>query len=224
MSIINLSLYVLISDDQTGRKLDQALDSMNDFLARYDRFQTVVDFHTEFMDSGDAKSYLDLTLQPADDKYYLLSVVDDPKGRTRTTDTITRTSTNQGPWTTTREIKEKSYKDRLKFSAQLAKRWNDLVIREVIIESSGGAGPDYFLWDDRFKLSLEAFDLGSEDRPRLKAKAHLYFWKNFYVTAGYDDFNSSHDKDRSLFGGLGFYFTDEDIKHLLSSVPTGGIN
>ncbi|MFP4109869.1 MAG: MCE family protein, partial [Desulfonatronovibrio sp.] len=150
MSIINLSLYVLISDDQTGRKLDQALDSMNDFLARYDRFQTVVDFHTEFMDSGDAKSYLDLTLQPADDKYYLLSVVDDPKGRTGTTDTITRTSTNQGPWTTTGEIKKKSCKDRLKFSAQLAKRWNDLVIREVIIESSGGAGPDYFLWDDRF--------------------------------------------------------------------------
>lgn len=214
----------LISDDQTGQKLDQALDSMNDFLARYDRFQTVVDFHTEFMSSGDTKSYLDLTLQPSEDKYYLLSLVDDPKGRTRTTDTITRTSTGGGPWQTTREIQDKTYKNRLKFSAQLAKGWEDLVLRGGIIESSGGAGLDYFLWDDRVKLSLEAFDLGSDDRPHLKARANLYFWKNFYLTAGYDDFISSHDQDRSLFGGLGFFFTDEDLKYLLSSVPTGGIN
>ncbi len=219
------TLGKLMSDDTTGQKIDDALDGINEFLDRFDRFQTVVDFHSEYMfRSGDAKSYLNLTLQPAEDMFYLLSLIDDPRGRTRTTETITRTRTNQGSWATTEKIEDKTEKNRLKFSAQMAKRWNDLILRGGIIESTGGVGVDYFLWDDRVKLYLDAFDLGSDDRAHLKAGANLYFLRNFYLTAGYDDFISKIDKNRSFFGGLGFYFTDQDLKYLLSSVPLGAVD
>lgn len=216
------TLGKLISDDETGRKVDDALDGINEVLNRYDRFQTVVDFHTEYMfKSGDTKSYLNLTLQPGEDMFYLLSLIDDPGGRTTTTETITKTRTNNRAWTVTEEIEDKTEKDRLKFSAQLARRWDNLILRGGIIESKGGFGADYFLWDDRIKVYLDAFDFGSDDRAHLKAGANLYFLNNFYMTAGYDDFISKNDKNRSFFGGLGFYFTDEDLKYLLSSVPLG---
>ncbi|MFP4396485.1 MAG: MlaD family protein [Desulfonatronovibrio sp.] len=219
------TLGKLISDDETGRKVDDALDGINEVLDRYDRFQTVVDFHTEYMfESGDTKSYLNLTLQPGEDMFYLLSLIDDPKGRTQTTETITKTRTNKGAWTVAEEIEDKTEKDRLKFSAQLARRWDNFILRGGIIESKGGFGADYFLWDDRIKIYMDAFDFGSDDRAHLKAGANLYFLNNFYMTAGYDDFISKNDKNRSFFGGLGFYFTDEDLKYLLSSVPLGSMD
>lgn len=219
------TLGKLMSDDTTGEKIDDALDGINEFLDKFDRFQTVVDFHTEYMfRSGDTKSYLNLTLQPSEDMFYLLSLVDDPKGRTETRETRTKTRTDGGAWTTTEKIEDRTYKDRIKFSAQIAKRWNDLILRGGLIESSGGFGMDYFLWDERIKLSLDAFDLGSDDRAHLKAGANLYFLKNFYLTAGYDDFISKVDKNRSFFGGVGFYFTDQDLKYLFSSVPLGAVD
>ncbi|RQD56909.1 MAG: MCE family protein [Desulfonatronovibrio sp. MSAO_Bac4] len=219
------TLGKLISDDETGQKIDDALDGINEFLDRFDRFQTIVDFHTEYMfESGDTKSYLNLTLQPAEDRFYMFSLIDDPKGRTESRETVTKQRTGGGSWTTTEEIRDRTEKDKLKFSAQLAKRWNDLILRGGIIESTGGVGMDYFLWDDRIKLFAEAFDLGSDDRAHLKAGANLYFLQNFYLTAGYDDFISRNRDNRSFFGGLGFYFTDEDLKYLMSSVPVGSMD
>ncbi len=212
------TLGKLISEDDTGRKIDEALDGINEFLDRFDRFQTVVDFRSEYMArSGDMKSYLNLTLQPAEDRFYLLSLIDDPRGRTRTTDTVTKRWENDQYVGKTREREEKTYKDRLKFSAQLAKRWNDFILRGGLIESTGGFGMDYFLWDDRIKLYTDVFDLGA-DRPHLKSGANLYFLDNFYLTAGFDDYLSKHGQS-SFFAGLGFYFTDEDLKYLISSVP-----
>jgi phospholipid/cholesterol/gamma-HCH transport system substrate-binding protein len=173
--------------------------------------------------SGDTKSYLDLTLQPSEDMFYLLSIVDDPRGRTERTETHTKRTVG-GVTTRTKEVRDRTHKDRIKFSAQIAKRWNDMILRGGLIESSGGFGMDYFLWDERIKLSFDAFDLGSDDRAHLKAGANLYFLKNFYLTAGYDDFISKVDKNRSFFGGVGFYFTDQDLKYLFSSVPLGAVD
>ncbi len=212
------TLGKLISEDDTGRKIDDALDGINEFLDRFDRFQTVVDFRSEYMArTGDMKSYLDLTLQPAEDRFYLLSLVADPRGRTRTTESVERTRVDGGRWKVTETIEDKTYKERFKFSAQLAKRWNDFILRGGLIESTGGFGMDYFLWDERIKLYTDVFDLGA-DRPHLKSGANLYFMDNFYLTAGLDDYLSKQGGS-SFFGGLGFYFTDEDLKYLMSSVP-----
>ncbi len=211
------TLGKLITEDDTGRKIDDALDGINEFLDRFDRFQTVVDFRSEYMArTGDMKSYLNLTLQPAEDRFYLLSLVDDPKGRTRITDTTTRKWVDSEFQREVREREEKTQKDRIKFSAQLAKRWNNFILRGGLIESTGGFGMDYFLWDERIKLYTEFFDLGA-DRPHLKSGANLYFLDNFYLTAGFDDYVSR--RDSSFFAGLGFYFTDEDLKFFMTSVP-----
>jgi phospholipid/cholesterol/gamma-HCH transport system substrate-binding protein len=209
----------LINDDKTGKELDKALEGINKYLAKQEEFKTSVDFHSEWMaDTGDVKSYLNLKLQPSEDKYYLLGVVDDPKGRTETTITETKWRTNGGAWQKREEHEKETKEDRLKFNAQLAKRWHDLVLRGGLIESSGGIGLDYYLWEDRIKFFAEAFDFDDEDPPHLKAGGSLYFLRNFYITAGMDDFVSDSG-DESFFAGAGIYFTDDDLKYIMSSAP-----
>lgn len=214
------TLGKLVNDKKTGKELDKALEGINKYLEKQDTFKTAVDFHAESMSSGDIKSYLNLKLQPSEDKYYLLGVVDDPKGRTKTTETLTRTQAGGGSWVETREEETKTEKDGLKFNAQIAKRWGDWALRGGLFESTGGAAVDYYLWDDRVELYFEAFDFDDDDPPHLKTGAKLYFLKNFYLTAGLDDALAEDGDDRAVFGGVGLYFTDEDLKYLFTSAPS----
>lgn len=211
------TLGALVNDNATGRNLDRALEGLGDYLAKQDQFRTQVDFHAEALTTGDVKSYLDIKLQPSEDKYYLLGIVDDPKGRTRTTDTTTRTQVGGGAWVQTRENKEETVQEGLKFNAQIAKRWSNLALRGGIFESTGGAGVDWFLWDDRVRLFFEAFDFDDHDPAHLKAGVRVNFLSNFYVTGGLDDFASG--QNRAGFVGAGLFFTDDDLKFLLGSAP-----
>ncbi|MEW5774996.1 MAG: MlaD family protein [Thermodesulfobacteriota bacterium] len=210
------TLGKLVNDDKTGKELDRALEGLGDYLAKQEQLRTEVDFHSEALTSGDVKSYLSLKIQPSEDKYYLLGIVDDPKGRTKTTDTTTRTQTG-GSWVETREHKEETVEEGLKFNAQIAKRWSNVALRGGIFESTGGAAVDWYLWDDRVSLFLEAFDFDDHDPAHLKAGARLTFLSNFYLTGGVDDFASG--KDRAAFVGAGLFFTDDDLKYLLGNAP-----
>ena len=100
----------------------------------------------------------------------------------------------------------------------VAKRYENLVFRSGIIESTGGVGLDYYLFDDRLKLSFEAFDFDTDKETHLKGCADFGFFKYLYVTAGFDDFISDEGRS-SFFVGAGLRFEDDDIKYLLTSAP-----
>jgi len=209
------SLGRLINDDTTSKELDKALEGINKYLEKQDTFRTTLDFRSEVLaDSGNVKSYLDLTLQPSEDHYYILGVVSDPEGRTRETETVTQTWVG-GSYSERREIEEKTERDKITFNAQIAKRWHNVALRGGLFESTGGVGADVYLWDDRVRLYAEAFDFDKDDPPHLKAGGRLYFLKNFYLTAGVDNFAS----DASFFGGVGLSFTDDDLKYIMTSAP-----
>lgn len=213
----------LVNDETTADELDKALEGVNRYLEKQDTFKTVLDFHGEHIaETGDIKSYLNVELHPGESHYYLLGLVSDPKGRTEETETLTRTWTGGG-YDETREIEEETKRDGLKFNAQIAKRWGDLALRGGIFESTGGVAADYYLWDDRIQAFFEAFDFDEDDPAHLKAGLKLYFLKNFYVAAGFDDF-ASDTGDSSFFAGAGLRFTDEDLKYIMSSAPIPGMN
>jgi phospholipid/cholesterol/gamma-HCH transport system substrate-binding protein len=216
------TIGMLINDESMAEDLDQTLERLNALLTRQEQFRTILDVSSEYLTaSGDLKTYLTLRLQPSEDKFYLLSIVDDPRGRTETTERNIRTRVDGGPWQETQTIIEETERDGLKFSAQIAKRWRDLVLRGGLIESSGGFGVDYYMLDDRLQFMFEAFDFDLDDRPHLKTGLKLYFLHNFYLTAGFDDFVSDAG-NRSFYTGLGFYFTDDDLRYLLTSIPIPG--
>lgn len=212
------TLGKLINEDTTAKNLDKTLEGLNKYLSKQDKFKTSIDVHSEYLtDTGDTKSYVTLQIKPSVDKFYSLSIIDDPKGETKKTSTYRRYRTDKGAWHTYEEEEKETKEDGLKFSLQIGKRFHDFVVRGGIIESSGGVGLDYYLWDDRVKLFFEAFDFDDEDPAHLKAGGNIYLLRNVYLTAGMDDFADS--EDRSFFVGGGLFFTDEDIKYILGSTP-----
>ena len=205
----------LINDDNMADNLEETMAGINDYFTKTDAFKFNIDFHLEQLTRhSDTKSYLNLKIQPKADKYYLLGLVSDPAGLTTTTDTLT----TEVPGNTISTHKETTDRDKVKFNAQIAKRYKDFVFRGGILESTGGLGLDYFLFDDRLKLSFEAFDFNNDSKTHLKCGANLTFLKYLYLTTGFDDFISD-EGGSSFFIGAGLQFEDDDIKYLLTSAP-----
>jgi phospholipid/cholesterol/gamma-HCH transport system substrate-binding protein len=208
------TLGKLVQEDETVDNLNTTLESINEYLRKEGRFRTYIDYSGEYLFEQEAlKSYLSLRIQPKQDKYYVLGIVDDPAGKkSRTEETIIVDGVEQTIY------REKIDKDAIKWTAQISKRYYDLGLRAGIFESTGGVGADYFLYDDRLICSFEAFDFDPDENPHLKLRAEFTPLQFIYVTAGYDDFISKSDNE-SFFLGFGLRFSDEDIKTLMTEIP-----
>ena len=205
------TLGKLVSENTVHDNLNKTLTGINSYLGRVETFKTYLGYRGEYLfDAQDTKSYFSLRLQPKADKYYLIEIVDDPRGKKATETTET---TIGGATTTTTEVKTS---DSLKFSAQIAKRFRDVTLRGGIIESTGGVGFDYYMFKDRLKFTFEAFDFDKKRNPHLKAGLTFNLNKYFFIVGGYDDFVSKLKLESPYFG-VGFHFEDDDIKYLLGS-------
>ncbi len=203
------TLGKLIYEDDAYTNLTGALAGLKKFFQKAEAWQFHLGVRGEYLTKPEnTKTYVSLKVQPAKDKYYLLEVVDDPRGNV-TTETTKRTVDGKETL-----IQEEITDDKLKFSLEIAKRFQDFTLRGGLIESSGGVGADYEFFDDKLKLSLDAWDLG-ETTPHLKFTSAFYFYERMFVSAGADDFiNKDYD---SFFAGVGFMFSDQDLKYLLGS-------
>ncbi len=209
------SIGKLINEDETVENINASLVSINDYLQKQEDYKTYLNYRGEYLfDSTEVKSYLSLRIQPREDKYYLLQIVDDPGGKEEVTDTTTTIGGGTPSLTHTVETD----KDALKFSAQIAKRYYNIGLRGGLFESTGGVGLDYYLFNDSLTLSLEAFDFDPDRNAHLKFKADYRPFKYIYITSGFDNFISDEGKE-SFFIGAGISFADEDIKSLLSDIP-----
>lgn len=201
----------LMTDD----KLYTSLNKAADYVTRADRFRFIFDFRGEYMmKDSNTKGYFGVTLQPSKEKFYLLHLVNDPRGKITVTDTILK----QDSVTTT--VKEEKIEDKLKFSAQIGRRYKDLAGRIGFFENTFGMGGDYFLLDDNGKISIEAWDFNSKEpgntKAHLKVSLGYTLFKYIFLTGGYDNFLN---KDRrQFFVGGGLRFEDEDLKYLLGIV------
>ncbi len=208
------TLGKLVNEDETVENINTSLTSINDYFQKQDSYKTYLNYRGEYLfDDNELKSYLSLRIQPREDKYYLFQIVDDPGGKEEVTDTTRITN-----GTTTTEHTVETDKDALKFSAQIAKRYYNIGLRGGLFESTGGVGLDYYLFNDRLTLSLEAFDFDPDRNAHLKFKADYRPFKYIYITSGFDNFISDEGKE-SFFIGAGISFADEDIKSLLSDIP-----
>ncbi|MHB9096626.1 MAG: MlaD family protein [Syntrophales bacterium] len=204
------SIGKLVNDDETVRNLNEGLTGLNRYVNKAEQFRTFLGYRGEYLfQKSNAKSYLDLRIQPKEDKFYLLGIVSDPRGR-RTT----KEYTTGGVTTRTEEWD----RDGLLFNAQIAKRYRDVVLRGGLLESTGGIGIDYFALNDKLKFTFEAFDFGNDRRAHLKAGAEYQLFKHLYLTAGWDDFISDRE-NRSIYGGFAIRFEDDDLKYLLTTTP-----
>ncbi len=210
------TLGKLVNDNTVADSLTNTLDGINRYVRKSESLKTFLDYHLEYqMRPSEYKHYVSLRLQPAADKYYMLGVVDDPRGRFDST-TTTTTVDGSPPVTVTSD----SYSKKLKLSAIVAKRFSDLTIRGGILESTGGLGLDYELLRDRFTVGVDAFDFTRKDTSaHLKVFGNYDIVKNLYITGGVDDILNNKKDFRTFFLGFGIKFADEDLKTVLGAVP-----
>jgi phospholipid/cholesterol/gamma-HCH transport system substrate-binding protein len=200
----------LVNDDETVKNLNEGLTGISRYVNKAEQFRTFLGYRGEYLfDKSNLKSYVDLRIQPKEDKFYLLGIVSDPRGKR-----ITRDYTTNGVTTRIEEVDNNG----ILFNAQIAKRYRDIVLRGGLLESTGGFGIDYFALNDKLKFSFEAFDFGNDRRAHLKAGAEYQLFKHLYLTAGWDDFISDKD-NRSIYGGFAIRFEDDDLKYLLTTTP-----
>lgn len=209
------TLGKLVTDNTTIASLNDTLDGINRFVRKTESLKTFLDYRLEFQtEPSEFKHYANLRLQPSADKYYLLGIVDDPRGKL---DTSESTTTVDG---TTVTARTETFTNDLKFSAQVAKRFSGLTIRGGVIESTGGVGLDYELMKDRLTLGVDAFDFTRDDQPpHLKVFGNYDIVRNLFVTGGVDDVLNDEKNLRTFFFGFGIKFADEDLKTVIGAVP-----
>ncbi|HJX14879.1 MAG TPA: MlaD family protein [Candidatus Deferrimicrobiaceae bacterium] len=210
------TLGKLVSDNTTITTLNDTLEGINRYVRRSDSLKTFLDYRLEYQtEPSEYKHYANLRLQPTADKYYLLGIVDDPRGKFDSSETTTTTT----PGGTVRTLQE-SYTNDLKFTALVAKRFSALTIRGGVLESTGGVGLDYHLMKDRLSIGVDAFDFARKDQPpHLKVFGNYDIVKNLFITGGVDDFLNNEKNFRTFFFGFGIKFEDEDLKTVLGAVP-----
>ena len=211
----------LLTDEKLYEDIVKVSDKLTDYADTLLGMKVYVDAHSNYMVFNNAfKTYFDITLQPRKDRFYLLGVVDDPRGNV--SHTVTTHTTDVDGTTYIVEDDKTVVTDKLKFNLQIGRIFGPVALRGGIFQNKAGFGLDYVPWK-YVSLSAEIFDFGSGGAPQLRVQglARPFLWTMepfswLYITAGGEDLING---ERDLYFGLGLRFDDDDLKSIVSTVP-----
>ncbi len=205
------TLGKLLTDKTLYNNLNKSVKNLNQTFGAINRFKVYLDFSAKyFARPGNSEGKFLLTLQPNPNKYYIVGVVSNP---------ISRIDKIQLFSAQTNEIltpQENVHSD-IQFIGQFARRFGNTALRIGVMDSTFGAGADQFFYDDRLKLSLDAWDLGAREafakHAHIRVGADYFLFKHIYLSGGWDNPLNAHWS--SPYVGAGIRFEDEDLKYLL---------
>lgn len=178
---------------------EEAFGKIDSMLSNFTTSELQVAMHSDYMMRDQyAKVYLGVTYLPNPETYYML-------------DLVSGSDFNKYPGGTPKHEEGATY-----YSAQYGKRFDNLLLRGGLIESTGGVGVDYFTNHDKLKYSAEAYDFNAvndlrAERMHLKAQVRYQLLKHLELYGGWDNF--LNPKSQNLFLGLGMRFIDNDLKY-----------
>jgi phospholipid/cholesterol/gamma-HCH transport system substrate-binding protein len=222
-TVIEKELQDVIKENK--QPLNSAIKSVDTFFANgSDTVQKIDKYISKGMNSnleislrgesmlkgGNSKGYFGADYSPAPTKHYLVELVSSKDYSTM--------DANKQYVEAEKHSKGKSY-----ISAQFGKRFDDVMVRGGVIESTGGVGVDYFAAKDKLKASMEVYDFGAQNDVRgnkAHAKASLRYrmLKHVDLIAGYDNFLNK--KAATVFGGVGVSFVDDDLKYVVGGASS----
>jgi phospholipid/cholesterol/gamma-HCH transport system substrate-binding protein len=202
----------LTKDEALINEVQGVAEGVNDYVQGIVRLQTIVGLRADYnFLANTIKSYVSLRLQPTEDKYYEIELVNDPRGLTSITDTQYDT-TNPNEPAHYRTITTTTT-DSFRFTLQFAKRMGPFTGRFGIKESTGGIGLDVHLLQDRFEIVSDLFGFSEEVQPRYRVYISYEFLKRLWINGGVDYLFEPSLRD--YFIGLQLRFNDEDLKTIL---------
>jgi phospholipid/cholesterol/gamma-HCH transport system substrate-binding protein len=207
----------LTKDEALINEVQGVAEGVNDYVDSLRRLQAIVGLRSDYnFLANTVKSYVELRLQPREDKYYLIELINDPRGKTSFTQTDVDT-TNPNEPAHYRTVTTQTT-DAFRFSIQFARRIGPFTGRFGIKESTGGIGLDTHLLSNRLELVQDLFGFGEEIKPRYRLWIGYEFIHRLWLIGGVDHIFLGDRRD--YFLGLQLRFTDEDLKTILPF--TGG--
>jgi phospholipid/cholesterol/gamma-HCH transport system substrate-binding protein len=202
----------LTKDETLINEVESTVEDVGELVGGISRVQTVVGMRADYnFLANTIKTYVEIRLQPAEDKYYSIELVNDPRGKTSVEQVdVDTTNPNFPPhYRETRTTTTNAFR----FSFQFAKRIGPFTGRFGIKESTGGLGLDLHLLNDRFELRQDLFGFGEELSPRWRVALAYEFIRKLWLLGGVDDILNNERRD--YFVGLQLRFTDQDLKTIL---------
>ncbi|MBS2013916.1 MAG: MCE family protein [Deltaproteobacteria bacterium] len=202
----------LTKDEALINEVQGVAEGVNDYVDSLRRLQTIVGLRSDYnFLANTIKSYVEIRLQPREDKYYLIELINDPRGKTSFTQTDVDTTNPNDPAhyrtvTTTTT-------DAFRFTIQFARRIGPFTGRFGIKESTGGVGVDTHLLSNRLEIVQDIFGFGEEITPRYRLWVGYEFIHRLWLIGGVDHIFLPNRRD--YFLGLQLRFTDEDLKTIL---------
>ncbi len=182
---------------------EEAFAKVDSMLGNLTVSELQVAMHTDYMMRDQyGKIYLGVNYLPNPETYYMFDLI--------STDDFAKY-----PNGTPRHQEGETY-----YSVQYGKRFDNLLLRTGMIESTGGFGVDYFMNHDRLKFSGEVFDFNAVNdirgtRAHLKAQVRYQMLKHLELYGGWDNF--LNPQSQNIFLGLGLRFIDNDLKYTIGA-------
>lgn len=167
-----------------------------------------------------AANTIGIKLRAHEDFWYVFEVNDHPQGVISQQEVLREeTGTVESRWTRAA---------RFRFTFMVEKRWKWFSGRLGIKENGGGVGISAYALRDKLQFDLDVFDFffGSypaiQDRgiPNIRFNVRVQPVRNFYIDAGTEQIILGAKYGYFTgYLGLGFTFTDDDVRWLLGSIP-----
>lgn len=207
----------LTKDEKLIDEIEGVAENVGEYVESLSQLRTIVSLRTDYQFRAQTvKAFVELRLQPREDKFYSLEIVNDPRGLTRI-EQINVSTTNPNDPNQYQEIRSVT-SNALRFSLQFAQRFGPFIGRFGLKESTGGVGLDVLLLDDAFELRQDLFGFGEVVRPRWRLSLGYAFLNRVWLLGGVDDIMSL-DR-REYFVGMQLRFDDEDLKSVLPFAPS----
>jgi phospholipid/cholesterol/gamma-HCH transport system substrate-binding protein len=210
----------LTKDEKLINEVEGVTQTVGDFIGGISRLQTIISLREDYQFlASSVKSYMQLRLQPREDKYYVAEIVFDPRGNTTNQQVaVETTNPNEPPVYFERRTVTTNTP---RFSLQFAQRFGPFWGRAGIKESTGGFGLDTLLLDDRFELTQDLYGFGEVVLPRWRLSLGYEFLHRLWLLGGTDDVLSPTRRD--YFVGVQLRFNDEDLKTILPFASTSSV-
>jgi phospholipid/cholesterol/gamma-HCH transport system substrate-binding protein len=207
----------LTKDEKLIDEIEGVAEGVGEYVSSLSQLRTILSLRTDYQFRAQTvKSFVELRLQPREDKFYSVEIVNDPRGLTRI-EQINVNTTNPNDPNQYQEIRSVT-SNALRFSLQFAQRFGPFIGRFGLKESTGGVGVDVLLLDDAFELRQDLFGFGEVVRPRWRLSLGYAFLNRVWLMGGVDDIMSL-DR-REYFVGMQLRFDDEDLKSVLPFAPS----